>query len=157
MASFIYVKRAWLGFVSSEYSWATGASSVKCALVKSTYDPTNVQQYIHTHLDWDTDGAPHEVSGTGYSSGGLAAPITFSPSLAELPTVDFNNNENMEIILPAVEWPSITLSGANAAKGAIFYQNDTTKAMIAFVDFGALVTPTAAKLAISQSRYSVRF
>lgn len=107
--------------LNKEIDW--DSDTIKVALLTSSYTPN---QDTHDYLD---DVSSYEVTGTGYTSGG----ITLSSKTS---TYDGTNNV---VILDAadVTWSSSTIT----ARYAVVYDdsgaNAASKALIGYVDFGS--------------------
>lgn len=109
-------------FMTGAVTWkASGGSTIKCALVADTYTPNQ-----DTHDNWD-DVSSHEVSGTGYTTGG--ATLTLSD-----PTVDTATNE-IGMDATDVQWTNSTIIARYAV---IYFASGTpsTSTLIGYVDFG---------------------
>jgi hypothetical protein len=107
--------------LNKEIDW--DSDTIKVALLTSSYTPN---QDTHDYLD---DVSSYEVTGTGYTSGG----ITLSSKTS---TYDGTNNV---VILDAadVTWSSSTIT----ARYAVVYDDSgasaASKALIGYVDFGS--------------------
>ena len=107
--------------LNKEIDW--DSDTIKVALLSSSYTPN---QDTHDYLD---DVSSYEVTGTGYTAGG----ITLSSKTS---TYDGTNNV---IVLDAadVTWSSSTIT----ARYAVVYDdsgaNAASKALIGYVDFGS--------------------
>jgi hypothetical protein len=88
-----------------------------------------------------------EIVGSGYAAGGQLVTVGGLP---------FYDAANKRIIVPAgnMAWPSVTFTGAT---GAVLYMNptdavdDTTKTLIAYIDFGESVNRSIAPFYINWS------
>jgi len=107
--------------LNKEIDW--DSDTIKVALLTSSYTPN---QDTHDYLD---DVSSYEVTGTGYTTGG----ITLSSKTS---TYDGTNNV---VILDAadVTWSSSTIT----ARYAVVYDDSgasaASKALIGYVDFGS--------------------
>jgi len=107
--------------LNKEIDW--DSDTIKVALLSSSYTPN---QDTHDYLD---DVSSYEVSGTGYTTGGITLASKTS-------TYDGTNNV---IVLDAadVTWSSSTIT----ARYAVVYDdsgaNAASKALIGYVDFGS--------------------
>lgn len=107
--------------LNKEVDWDT--DTIKVALLSNAYTP---DQDAHNYFD---DVVAHEVTGTGYTAGGL----TLSNK-----TNTYNAATNV-IVLDAddVSWSSSTIT----ARYAVIYDaspaTDATKPLIGYVDFGS--------------------
>jgi hypothetical protein len=117
-----------VGVLNGAFNFGTGTTQVfKIAL----YDNTAT-------LSADTTAytTSHEVSGTGYTAGGMALTVSQVPTSSSGEAyVSFSN----------ATWSSSTLS----ARGALIYlANGTTNPAIAVLDFGSVKTTTAAPFTV---------
>lgn len=107
--------------LNKEVDW--DSDTIKVALVGSAYTPNQ-----DTHDYWD-DVVVNEVTGTGYTAGGLAL-------TGKTATYDGANNV---IVLDANDavWSSSTIT----ARYAVIYDDsgatDAQKALVGYVDFGS--------------------
>lgn len=107
--------------LNKEVDWDT--DTIKVALLTNSYTP---DQDVHNYYD---DVNSFEVSGTGYTAGGLTL---------QNKTNTYNTSNNV-ITLDAddVTWSSSTIT----ARYAVIYDatpaTDSTKPLIGYVDFGA--------------------
>jgi len=107
--------------LNKEIDW--DSDTIKVALLSSSYTPN---QDTHDYLD---DVSSYEVTGTGYTTGGITLASKTS-------TYDGTNNV---IVLDAadVTWSSSTIT----ARYAVVYDdsgaNAASKALIGYVDFGS--------------------
>lgn len=131
MASLIYNKaidalvRAGINFASDSF---------KVMLVTSSYTPNK-----DTHED--RADVTNEVTGTGYTAGGVATTPTI--------TLD-TTNDRVDITFSNVSWASATIT----ARAAVIYKSTGTAAndtLIAYVDFGSDVSSTNAAFAVTFS------
>jgi len=131
MASLIYNKaidalvRAGINFASDTF---------KVMLVTSSYTPNK-----DTHED--RADVTNEVTGTGYTAGGVATTPTI--------TLD-TTNDRVDITFSNVSWASATIT----ARAAVIYKSTGTAAndtLIAYVDFGSDVSSTNAAFAVTFS------
>lgn len=131
MASLIYNKaidalvRAGINFSSDTF---------KVMLVTSAYTPNK-----DTHED--RADVTNEVTGTGYTAGGVATTPTI--------TLD-TTNDRVDITFSNVSWASATIT----ARAAVIYKSTGTAAndtLIAYVDFGSDVSSTNAAFAVTFS------
>jgi hypothetical protein len=103
------------GMAAGTIPFASG--SFKAMLV-SGYSPN---KGLHNTVS-DVTG---EVTGAGYTAGGLAAPVTVNDAGAA----------QTDIVLGSVAWPASTIS----ATGAVYY-SASNQALVAYIDFGGMVT-----------------
>lgn len=128
-------------FDSALYDEARGninyaTDSFKVMLVTSTYAPNKA---THTKRSDVTN----EVSGTGYAAGGQAGTVSVG-------TVDAANHR-VDITLGGTTWTTASIT----ARGAVYYKARggaaTADELVAYIDFGADVTSTAANFALTAS------
>jgi hypothetical protein len=97
-----------------------------------------------THLK--RSDVTNEVTGTGYTAGGVVTTITVTKD---------NANDRLDITLGAVSWPTSTIT----ARKAVFYKARggaaTADELVAVNDFGSDVTSTGATFSLAAS--TVRF
>lgn len=119
--------------LNKEIDWDT--DDIKVMLVGSAYSPN---QDTHDYLD---DVVGNEVSGTGYTAGGVSL-------TGKTNTYDAATNT---IVLDAadVTWPNSTVT----ARYAVIYNNsgasNATKPLIAYVDFVSDQSSTAGNFTIT--------
>lgn len=107
--------------LNKEVDWDT--DTIKVALLSNAYTP---DQDAHNYYD---DVVAHEVTGTGYTAGGL--------TLANK-TNTYNSATNV-IVLDAddVTWSSSTITARYAVVYDATPATDATKPLIGYVDFGS--------------------
>lgn len=118
-------------FASGSINW--GSDTIKVALCTSTYTPN---QDTHDFFDDVTN----EVSGTGYTAGGatLASKTNTYTTATNTQTLDAADTS----------WSTSTIT----ARYAVIYKSTgtaSTSPLIAYVDFGADVSSTAATFSIT--------
>lgn len=132
MASLIYN--------SANYDEAVGAldydtNTFKAMLVTSSYTPDQ-----DAHLK--RSDITNEVSGTGYTAGGVTCAVTV--------TKDTTNNKTT-IQFAAVSWPSSTIS----ARGCVYYRSrggaSTADELVAYNDFGSTISSSNATFTVGAS------
>lgn len=131
MASLIYNK-AIDALVRAGINFAT--DTFKVMLVTSAYTANK-----DTHED--RADVTNEVTGTGYTAGGVATTPTI--------TLD-TTNDRVDITFSNVSWASATIT----ARAAVIYKSTGTAAndtLIAYVDFGSDVSSTNAAFAVTFS------
>lgn len=120
--------------VTGDVVWkASGGSPVKCALLANTYTP---DQDAHDFFD---DVVAHQISGTGYTAGGVS--LTLSD-----PTYDAASNE-VRMDATDASWTTATIT----ARYAVIYKAtgvNSTSTLIGYVDFGEDVSATAGTFTI---------
>lgn len=105
---------------STKIDLSVGANTIKCALVTSSYTPV-----IDSHDFFDD--ITSEVTGTGYTAGGL----TLTTSVSQ----DNTDDEGVFDANDAV-WTSSVIT----ARGAVIYKSTgtaSTSPLICYIDFGA--------------------
>lgn len=111
------------------------SDSLKVLLVSSVPSEANLDAWIAR------SDVTNEITGTGYTAGGIAQAYTFN-------TIDAANNRNTITLTDIVNgWTSATFS----ALGAIVYKNSgvaSTDYLIGFVDFLGTITTTAGNFSI---------
>jgi hypothetical protein len=112
--------------------------SFKVMLVTSAYTPNK-----DTH-DF-RDDVTNEVSGTGYTAGGVATTVTVS-------AVD-TANDRVDITFGAVSWPSSTIT----ARGAVYYKSrggaSSADEIILYDDFGSDIISSGGTFSLAASIY----
>jgi hypothetical protein len=107
----------------------------KCLLVTSAYVP---DKDAHTKRSNITA----EVVGTGYTAGGVAAPVTVTKDLV---------NDRIDISLGAISIPNATIT----ARGTVYYKSRggaaTLDELVAYIDFVTDVTSTNGTFALTAS------
>ena len=131
MASLIYDALA-QDLIKGNHHFDT--DTYKVMLVTSTYAPNK-------GTDAKRSDVTNEVVGTGYTAGGLAATTTLA--------LDTTNHAE-SVTFGNVSWPNATIT----ARGAVIYKSTGTASadpIVAYVDFGADVSSTAAAFAVTFS------
>jgi hypothetical protein len=112
------------------------SDTFKVMLVTSTYAPNK-----DTHTK--RSDVTNEVTGTGYTAGGAAATV----SVGAVDTV----NDRVDVTLGGTNWATATIT----ARGAVYYKSRggaaTADELVAYIDFGADITSTAAQFALTAS------
>ena len=107
----------------------------KVMLVTSTYTPNK-----DTHDK--RDDVTNEVSGTGYTAGGVASACTVTKDTA---------NDKVTLSFAAVSWATATIT----ARGAVYYKSrggaSSADELVAYVDFGGDVSSTGATFTLGSS------
>lgn len=112
---------------------AFGMDTFKVLLVDSSYAPDKV---AHSKRS-DVTG---EVTGTGYTAGGVAVTIVIDATAADVTGIE----------LGGATWPLSTISAA----GAVYYDSRGAAEdddLVCFVDFGGTVTSLAGLFSLQQS------
>lgn len=116
------------------------SDAFKCLLVSSSYGP---DKDAHTKRS-DVTG---EVSGTGYSAGGVSAAVSVTKDTA---------NDRIDISLGAVSWPTSTIT----ARGAVYYKSRGGMAsadeLVAYIDFGSDVASTNGTFSLTASTIRIQ-
>jgi len=114
--------------------------SFKVMLVTSTYTPNK-----DTHDK--RDDVTNEVSGTGYTAGGVASVCTVTKDTA---------NDKVTLSFAAVSWATATIT----ARGAVYYKSrggaSSADELVAYVDFGGDVSSTGATFSLGSSTITLQ-
>lgn len=109
------------------------SDTIKCALVSNSYTPNQA-----TDEYWSTPQA-YEISGTGYTTGGITLSSVTSSLVSGVWTFNAAN----------ISWTTATFS----AYYAIIYDSTpgtaATDPLIGYINFGGVESPSAGTLAIS--------
>jgi hypothetical protein len=93
------------------------------------------------------DDITNEVSGTGYTAGGVTSACTVTKDTA---------NDKVTLSLAAVSWPTSTIT----ARGAVYYKSrggaSNADELVAYVDFGGDVTSTGATFSLGASTITLQ-
>lgn len=112
----------------------------KAMLVTSAYTPDK-----DTHLK--RSSVTNEVSGTGYTAGGVTSAVTVTKDTA---------NDKVTIQLAAVSWSTSTIT----ARGCVYYKSrggaSSADELVAYNDFGADVSSTGATFSIAASTITLQ-
>lgn len=123
-----------LHLAKGRVNWlASGGSTVKCALLANTYTPDQ-----DAHATW-ADVSAHEVSGTGYTAGGVALVLTDASYDSATNTLTLDAAD--------AEWTALTLT----ARYAVLYVDGGSAAtswLIAYTDFGVDKAPESEPLKV---------
>jgi hypothetical protein len=107
----------------------------KVMLVTSTYAPNK-------DTDLKRSAVTNEVSGTGYTAGGVTTACTVTKSTA---------NDRVTLSFAAVNWPSSTIT----ARAAVIYKSRgglaSADELVCYVDFGADVSSSSATFSLGSS------
>jgi hypothetical protein len=107
----------------------------KVMLVTSAYVPDK-----DAHLK--RSDVTNEVTGTGYTAGGLAATVTVAKDLV---------NDRVDVSLGGVNWPTSTIT----ARGGVYYKSRggaaTADELVAYVDFGSNIISSGGAFNLSAS------
>ena len=107
----------------------------KAMLVTSTYTPNK-----DTHLK--RSSVTNEVSGTGYTAGGVACTVTITKDTA---------NDRVTIQLGAVAWAGSSIT----ARGCVYYKSrggsSSADELIGYNDFGSNITTSNATFSVGAS------
>jgi hypothetical protein len=114
--------------------------SFKVLLVTSTYTPDK-----DTHLK--RSSVTNEVSGTGYTAGGVASVCTVTKDTA---------TDKVTLSFAAVSWSTATIT----ARGAVYYKSrggaSSADELVAYVDFGGDVASTGATFSLGSSTITLQ-
>ena len=109
-------------------------------LVTSSYTPNK-----DTH-DF-RDDVTNEVSGTGYTAGGVASAVTVTKDTA---------NDKVTIQLGAVSWASSTIT----ARGCVYYKSrggaSSADELVAYADFGSDVSSSGGTFSVAASTITLQ-
>jgi hypothetical protein len=115
-------------------------NSFKAMLVTSTYTPDK-----DTH-DKRND-VTNEVSGTGYTAGGVASAVTVTKDTA---------NDKVTIQFGAVSWASSTIT----ARGCVYYKSrggaSSADELVAYADFGSDVSSSGGTFSVAASTITLQ-
>jgi hypothetical protein len=93
------------------------------------------------------DDVTNEVSGTGYTAGGVASGCTVTKDTA---------NDKVTLGFAAVSWATSTIT----ARGAVYYKSrggaSSADELVAYVDFGGDVTSTGATFSLGASTITLQ-
>jgi hypothetical protein len=112
----------------------------KAMLVTSSYTPNK-----DTH-DF-RDDVTNEVSGTGYTAGGVASAVTVTKDTA---------NDKVTIQLGAVSWASSTIT----ARGCVYYKSrggaSSADELVCYADFGSDVSSSGGTFSVAASTITLQ-
>lgn len=112
----------------------------KVMLVTSSYTPNK-----DTHDK--RDDVTNEVSGTGYTAGGISAPVTVTKDTA---------NDKVTIQFAAVSWTSSTIT----ARGAVYYKArggaSSADELVAYNDFNSNITTSNGTFSLAASTLTLQ-
>jgi hypothetical protein len=112
----------------------------KVMLVTSTYSPNK-------DTDTKRSNVTNEVTGTGYTTGGVTSACTVTKDTA---------NDKVTISFAAVSWSTATIT----ARGAVYYKSrggaSSADELVAYVDFGGDVSSTAATFSLGSSTITLQ-
>jgi hypothetical protein len=116
------------------------SNSFKALLVTSAYVPNK-----DTH-DF-RDDVTNEVSGTGYTAGGVASAVTVTKDTA---------NDKVTIQFGAVSWASSTIT----ARACVYYKSrggaSSADELVAYADFGSDVSSSGGTFAVAASTITLQ-
>lgn len=114
--------------------------SFKAMLVTSTYVPNK-------DTDTKRSNVTNEVTGTGYTAGGVASAVTVTKDTAL---------DKVTIQFAAVSWPSSTIT----ARGCVYYKSrggaSSADELVAYDDFGSDVSSTGGTFSITASTITLQ-
>jgi len=112
----------------------------KVMLVTSSYTPDK-----DAHLK--RSSVTNEVTGTGYTAGGISAPVTVTKDTA---------NDKVTIQFAAVNWTSSTIT----ARGAVYYKSRSGLAsadeLVAYSDFNSNITTSNGTFSLAASTLTLQ-
>jgi hypothetical protein len=115
-------------------------NTFKAMLVTSSYTPNK-----DTHDK--RDDVTNEVSGTGYTAGGVTTACTVTKDTA---------NDKVTLSFAAVSWASSTIT----ARALVIYKSlggaSSADALVCYVDFGSDVSSTSGTFSVSSSVISLQ-
>ena len=115
-------------------------NTFKAMLVTSSYTPNK-----DTH-DF-RDDVTNEVSGTGYTAGGVASAVTVTKDTA---------NDKITIQLGAVSWASSTIT----ARGCVYYKSrggaSSADELVCYADFGSDVSSSGGTFSVAASTITLQ-
>ena len=115
-------------------------NTFKAMLVTSSYTPNK-----DTH-DF-RDDVTNEVSGTGYTAGGVASAVTVTKDTA---------NDKVTIQFGAVSWASSTIT----ARGCVYYKSrggaSSADELVAYADFGSDVSSSGGTFSVAASTITLQ-
>jgi hypothetical protein len=116
------------------------SNSFKALLVTSSYTPNK-----DTHDK--RDDVTNEVSGTGYTAGGVATVCTVTKDTA---------NDKVTLSFAAVSWASSTIT----ARALVIYKSlggaSSADALVCYVDFGSDVSSTGGTFSVTSSTITLQ-
>ena len=114
--------------------------SFKVMLVTASYSPDK-----DAHLK--RSSVTNEITGTGYTAGGVSAPVTVTKDTA---------NDKVTIEFAAVSWPSSTIT----ARGAVYYKArggaSSADELVAYNDFGSNITTSNGTFSLAASTLTLQ-
>jgi len=114
--------------------------SFKVMLVTSSYAPDK-----DAHLK--RSSVTNEVSGTGYTAGGISVPVTVTKDTA---------NDKVTIQFAAVSWTSSTIT----ARGAVYYKSRgglaSADELVAYNDFNSNITTSNGTFSLAASTLTLQ-
>lgn len=112
----------------------------KAMLVTSTYAPNK-------DTDTKRSNVTNEVSGTGYTAGGVTSAVTVTKDTA---------NDKVTIQFASVSWASSTIT----ARGCVYYKSrggaSSADELVAYDDFGADVSSTGGTFSVAASTITLQ-
>jgi hypothetical protein len=114
--------------------------SFKAMLVTSSYTPNK-------DTDLKRSAVTNEVSGTGYTAGGVASAVTVTKD---------NANDKVTIQFGAVSWASSTIT----ARACVYYKSrggaSSADELVAYADFGSDVSSSGGTFAVAASTITLQ-
>lgn len=114
--------------------------SFKVMLVTASYSPDK-----DAHLK--RSSVTNEITGTGYTAGGVSAPVTVTKDTA---------NDKVTIEFAAVSWAGSTIT----ARGAVYYKArggaSSADELVAYNDFGSNITTSNGTFSLAASTLTLQ-
>ena len=114
--------------------------SFKAMLVTSSYTPNK-------DTDLKRSAVTNEVSGTGYTAGGVASAVTVTKDTA---------NDKVTIQFGAVSWASSTIT----ARGCVYYKSrggaSSADEIVCYADFGSDVSSSGGTFSVAASTITLQ-
>ena len=115
-------------------------NTFKAMLVTSSYVPSKDNHDFR-------DDVTNEVSGTGYTAGGVASAVTVTKDTA---------NDKVTIQFGAVSWASSTIT----ARGCVYYKSrggaSSADELVAYADFGSDVSSSGGTFSVAASTITLQ-
>ena len=115
-------------------------NTFKAMLVTSSYVPSKDNDDFR-------DDVTNEVSGTGYTAGGVASAVTVTKDTA---------NDKVTIQFGAVSWASSTIT----ARGCVYYKSrggaSSADELVAYADFGSDVSSSGGTFSVAASTITLQ-
>jgi hypothetical protein len=116
------------------------SDTFKVMLVTSSYSPNK-------DTDLKRSAVTNEVTGTGYTAGGVATACTVTKDTA---------NDKVTIVFAAASWASSTIT----ARGAVYYKSrgglSSLDELVAYNDFGSNITTSNGTFSLAASTLTLQ-